>query len=231
MGSALGQLQAHVSLSATDLPYDVSQLEVPKSKLKRTAEDTLLSPRSKCRRLSTSNYSAAAWSASRTTIQPPDPSSINGLMRKHGRNRQATPTKATAPMTKQYESSADMTKPSVRRQMICFARARPSLRLRQLDNSSKTTASIAWSKCPRYLVMYPANGNSLFSLDLPFHFDRHVVATLRTNGVFSCSSTGSAAPILAYLDLGTVRSYRNMSIKLSTWTGFNPPIARLRQKM
>lgn len=120
----------------------------------------------------------------------------------------------------------------MRRQMIYFARARPSSRLRRFDISSKYMASAASSKCPQCPVMYPYPADKIRprSFDLPFRFDQCPVATLRTDGIFSDSSSSSADATLAYLDLEKLRLCRNTSIKISTSKRFNPPITRLWQK-
>ncbi|KAK1828094.1 hypothetical protein QBC39DRAFT_158620 [Podospora conica] len=70
--------------------------------------------------------------------------------------------------------------------------------------------------------------------DVPFRFGSHPVATLSTDGVFAPSTDAdSTACLMAYLDLETVKSRRNTSVKLSTSRAnrLNPPVARLGQKI
>lgn len=69
----------------------VRQFQEPRTKSKRTAEDALPSPRSKRACLPTPKFLGSSWSSSRTTTRPADPLSINGLMRKHSRDRLYVP--------------------------------------------------------------------------------------------------------------------------------------------
>lgn len=68
--------------------------------------------------------------------------------------------------------------------------------------------------------------------DLPFFYDRRIVQTLNTNSAFYYSSSPSSAatPILAYIDITTVKSWRKDSIVISRSKQFNSLLARLRQK-
>ncbi|RSL97464.1 hypothetical protein CDV31_013016 [Fusarium ambrosium] len=68
------------------------------------------------------------------------------------------------------------------------------------------------------------------SFDLAFYFDQHVAVTLQTDSTFSCSSSHSTAPNLAYLDLEAVGSRRDESVKTPSRNKVNPPITSLRQK-
>ena len=62
---------------------------------------------------------------------------------------------------------------------------------------------------------------------LSFYFDNRIVDHLRTDGIFP---SDAATPALAYVNLDTVRSLRDMSINWSYPKRPNGPVASLGQK-
>ncbi|KAK3938170.1 hypothetical protein QBC46DRAFT_356047 [Diplogelasinospora grovesii] len=62
---------------------------------------------------------------------------------------------------------------------------------------------------------------------LPLRFNRSVVSTLQTDGVYS---SNSATPFLAYINLDTIVSLRRKYIHTPPCDRINPPVAALRQK-
>jgi hypothetical protein len=68
------------------------------------------------------------------------------------------------------------------------------------------------------------------SLDMALHFGGREVATIRTNGLYSRPPSGSAAPVLAYLDLEDISTLRLSSVHLPPRRTDSLPVIRIRRK-
>ena len=62
---------------------------------------------------------------------------------------------------------------------------------------------------------------------MPFRFNRSIVNTLQTDGVFT---SPSANPLLAYINLDSIVSLRRKYVHRPPCDRINPPVAALRQK-
>ncbi|KPM39708.1 hypothetical protein AK830_g6851 [Neonectria ditissima] len=65
---------------------------------------------------------------------------------------------------------------------------------------------------------------------LDFYFNGRDVATIETQGIFSCSSPDDATANLAFLDLQVIAATRDKTIKCSSRKIPSPPVARLENK-
>ncbi|KAI0414057.1 hypothetical protein F5X98DRAFT_350348 [Xylaria grammica] len=194
---------------------------------KRRAKDSLSYSSSKRRRVSKIS-SVPLW------CQPPHPLSVNGLIRKHCRDRlYVHPLQWTAQHLEllgyrfvrksnrklrdhrhqhQHQNSLQLPSEETIRATTNYLR-KPSIR------DFKTTIMIEF--------LTACNAIQLDRSCLPFDFKRQTIATVPTSGIFShCSHTAS----FAYLDLECVGSERDKSIGLSTSKKLDGPVWRIRRK-
>ncbi|KAI1302253.1 hypothetical protein F5Y03DRAFT_407931 [Xylaria venustula] len=194
----------------------------PSSRSKRTAEDAVPCPPPKICCTATPNSPVRSpRSTSPAAIRPPEPLSINSTLQSRERIY-IHPLRWVSQHLQLLECQFVRQKArrkSMTRNAGSRAQDEPTRGQQQRQTVELSTEAII-----------RAADDLLHDFDLPFRFNRKTVAILQTDGTFSSSSSGSATPTLAYLDLKTLESRRNMSIKLSACNRVNPPITRLRQK-
>ncbi|KAI1108158.1 hypothetical protein F5Y14DRAFT_437188 [Nemania sp. NC0429] len=191
---------------------------------KRVAHDCSSTPPSTRRRLSNASLVLP--------YQPPHPLSINGLIRKHCRDRlYVHPLQWTSQhlellgcrfvchdevaMFPSQQLGSSLPLPS---EAIIHA-AINRLRHPSMRKYEAPTVQIFLEACNAI----PLLGRS----SLSFNFEQKTVATVPTSGIFTRRS-GRLSPTLAYLDLNRVGLERYQSIKPPK--RFSPPVDRIKQK-
>ncbi|KAF5018789.1 hypothetical protein F66182_9207 [Fusarium sp. NRRL 66182] len=183
---------------------------------KRGVEDALLSgpqpqpPRRRRLVSSTAEFQIPAFLdlSPPRSVRAPEPSSINSIIREHSRSRlYVSPLHWISQHLQLLDCQFVLKKTAKQKHEESSQEERQ--RLGSTDQSSCSKSK--------------ALGNRQ-------HFDQRVVSALKTDGAFSCSSSRSTAPSLAYLDLETLGSRRDKSVRFSSSNRVNPPIASLREK-
>lgn len=124
--------------------------------------------------------------------------------------------------------------------LTCIAQTRTSLvrdlllahdmqPCRHVLPSILTRTSLGRSRRARNGFADAYSASSTLSVDVPLHFDGRRFATLSTDGLYSRPSSGSAAPVLAYLDLEAVGLRRDVSVQPHRRRN-NRPVNRLHGK-
>ncbi|KAF5000395.1 hypothetical protein FDECE_11215 [Fusarium decemcellulare] len=248
-------------------PGEVSPPIAPKSGQKRTVGGAVLlepQPQQRRRRLvsPTPESSAPSWLNFSPTrpIRPPEPSSINNIIREHSRSRlYVSPLHWTSQHLQLLDCQFVLEKavqqnersgPEQRRRPGnanhgCCAGGKGTAGQHQYGETPNLPTEAAIRAAADHLLNARTSAFKTLaiqdlleddgicqhaSVDLSFCFDQHVTVTLQTDGTFSCSSSRSTAPNLAYLDLEAVGSRRDNSVKIPSCNRVNPPIASLRQK-
>ncbi|KAI0399640.1 hypothetical protein F4802DRAFT_610746 [Xylaria palmicola] len=200
----------------------------------RRAEDSLSSCSSKRPRVSKTSL-VALW------CQPPHPLSVNGLLRKHCRNRlYVHPLQWTAQHLEllgyRFIRKSNSTLGGHSQHQHQHQHGHQYQNSLQLPSEATICATINHLRRPsirdfKTTIMseFPTacNLTQVDTSHLPFDFKQQTIATVPTSGIFLHRST---VPSLAYLDLECVGSERDKSIGLSMSKKLNGPVWRIRQK-
>ncbi|KAI0435843.1 hypothetical protein F4803DRAFT_544278 [Xylaria telfairii] len=194
---------------------------------KRRAEDSLSYSASK--RCRVSKISSAP-----SCCPPPHPLSVNGLIRKHCRDRlYVHPLQWTTQHLGLLGYRFVRKSNSKLRNHGHQRRHQNSL---QLPSEATIRATTNYLRNPSIrdfkttIIMQFFTACNLIQLDkchLPFNFGRETITTVPTSGVFSYRSNTAS---FAYLDLECVGSERNTSIGLSMSKKLDGPVWRIRRK-
>ncbi|KAI1347809.1 hypothetical protein F5Y01DRAFT_307227 [Xylaria sp. FL0043] len=168
--------------------------------------------------------------------QPPHPLSVNGLIRKHCRNRlYVHPLQWTAQHLELLGYRFVRKSNRKLRDHGHQHQHRPQNSL-QLPSEATIRATTNYLRKPSIrsfkttIIMEFLTACSVIQLNrsrLPFDFNRQTIATVPTSGIFSYRSNTAN---LAYLDLECVASERDNSIGLSMSKKLDGPVWRIRQK-
>ncbi|KAK0736567.1 hypothetical protein B0T21DRAFT_181905 [Apiosordaria backusii] len=230
--SASRRLPANNSPSAITLPGGVLPFQTPSSGLDQTTANAL--PTRRCHLSTTPTPCSPSRSASPAGTRTPEPSSINGILRENNRDRLfVCPLQWTSQHLLLLGFQFRKTVRCKSKTKNTGSRAPDGALLTKSITCAVNDLLHAYSSELKTLSvrrLLQAYGIHHSNSDLSIRFAQCIVATLQTDGVFSCSSSSLDAPTLAYLDLGATASRRNMTIKMPrTRTVPNPPVARLQQ--